>query len=69
MLDVAYEVEYYLMGLESDVKRQLSLLLTSLNKQIVWPEIITVVLMRNFKLSRHEAIKSYLSHTLPAYDT
>ncbi|KAL5509271.1 hypothetical protein EMCRGX_G004610 [Ephydatia muelleri] len=34
----AYEIEYYLMGLESDVKRQLSLLLTSLNKQIVWPE-------------------------------
>ena len=29
----------YLMGLESDVKRQLSLLLSSLNKQIVWPEV------------------------------
>ncbi|KAL5468989.1 hypothetical protein EMCRGX_G030152 [Ephydatia muelleri] len=69
LLDVAYEIEYYLMVLESDVKRQLSLLLSSVNKHIVWPEIITVVLMRTFKLSRHKAIKSYLSHTLPAYDT
>ncbi|KAL5518152.1 hypothetical protein EMCRGX_G003838 [Ephydatia muelleri] len=38
LLDVAYEIEYYLMGLESDVKRQLSLLLSSVNKHIVWPE-------------------------------
>ena len=35
----AYEIEYYFMGLESDVKRQLSLLLSSLNKQIVLPEV------------------------------
>ncbi|KAL5488604.1 hypothetical protein EMCRGX_G017573 [Ephydatia muelleri] len=39
LLDVAYEIEYYLMGLESDVKRQLSLLLSSVNKHIVWPEV------------------------------
>ncbi|KAL5483854.1 hypothetical protein EMCRGX_G020271 [Ephydatia muelleri] len=38
LLDVAYEIEYYLMGLESGVKRQLSLLLSSVNKHIVWPE-------------------------------
>eukprot|EP00731_Ephydatia_muelleri_P017252 Em0010g350a len=38
LLDVAYEIEYYLMVLESDVKRQLSLLLSSVNKHIVWPE-------------------------------
>ena len=63
------------MGLESGVKS--SLLLSSVNKHIVWPEvschdsectidgnfpqIITVILMRTFKLSRHEAIKSYLA--------
>ena len=70
------------MGFESGVKRQLSLLLSSVNKHIVgqrlvattvsctidgnFPQIITVILMRTFKLSRHEAIKSYLSHTLSA---
>ena len=35
----AYEIEYYLMGLESDVKRQLSLLLSNVNKHIVWQEV------------------------------
>ena len=41
------------MGLESDVKRQLSLLLSSLNKQIVWPDATTVscTIDGNFKVS------------------
>ena len=45
----------YLMGLKSDVKRQLSLLLSSVNKHIVWPEVschdVSCTINGNFKVS------------------
>ena len=56
------------MGLESDVKRQLSLLLSSVNKHIVWPEVschaVSCTIDGNFKVSFSSDYHCYIDADL-----
>ena len=72
-----YEIDFCLMGLGSDVKRQLSLLLSSVNKTWYGRRLVTIdmmlhhtlryfptaVLMRTFTFLRQEAKNNYATAT------
>lgn len=55
--DMALEISYYLLGLQSDIENRAVSILGTKMKRIIAPEILTQIVAEKLQLSRQEAFK------------
>ena len=63
--DMVSEIFCYLQELESDVKSTATVFMTRINRFIVWPEIITTLIMKKYGEDHQQAVGYFFQHKLP----
>ena len=63
--DMVSEVFHYLTEVESDNNKTASVTTSRINKLIVWPEIVTTLIMIKYNIDHKQATDHFLQQTLP----